>query len=301
MPAKRKNGFVVLLGVFIGLILLALGGTWVATRQRLSRPWQVEASLLTATPPSPDLVARGKALANADGCIHCHTETLGGKVMEEIAPLGTIASTNLTRGGPQRTMRDWALAVRHGLRSDGTTLVGMPSDVFYDMSDEDLGAIVAYANSLPPVRKPVPERHIGVMGNVVIGLGLAPVAATSVKHDIKPIVIPPGVSVERGHYRTRLCTICHGSDLGGLPVGMAMAPGPNLTPSGALGTWTEADFIHALRTGEAPHGRKLNGKIMPWDTFKDLSDEDLKSIWAYVHSLPPSHRTGQQPAAKPAA
>jgi cytochrome c553 len=301
MAAKRKNGFVVLLGLFIGLILVAFAGTWVATRKRLSHPWPVQASLLTATPPSPDLVARGKALANADGCMHCHTDNLGGKVMEETAPLGTIASTNLTRGGRTRTMRDWALAVRHGLRPDGTTLVGMPSVVFADMSDDDLGAIVAYANSLPPVKNDLPERHIGFLGNMVIGLGLAPVAAADAKHDVKPIVLPPGVSVERGHYRTRLCTICHGSDLGGLPMGMAMAPGPNLTPAGALGTWTEADFVHLMRTGEAPHGRKVNGKVMPWDTFKDLSDDDLKSIWAYLHQLPPIHRTGARPAPQPAA
>jgi mono/diheme cytochrome c family protein len=300
MPPKRMNGFVVLLGAFVALVVVCLLGAWAVARGKMNERYTVRPELLTAAAPTPDLVPRGHALANANGCIHCHLENLGGKVMEETAPLGTVSSTNLTRGGKQRSAHDWALAVRHGMRPDGTSLVGMPAIAFADMSDEDLGAIIAYAGSLPPVRNKLPERHINVLGNVLIAVGIAPMAASEVKHDTQPVHLAAGVSVERGRYRTRLCTICHASDFGGLGPGFSMAPGPNLTRSGELGRWTEADFVRALRTGVTPGGRKLNQNVMPWPTFKDLSDDDVKSIWAYIQSLPPSNRGpgGIKPKAK---
>jgi mono/diheme cytochrome c family protein len=297
MPSKRKNGFVVLLACFVALVGVLLGAAWFVANRRLSQHWGVQAPALAMVQPTPELVARGHAIANADGCIHCHTESLGGKVMEETALLGTVSSANLTRGGRPRTPGQWALAVRHGLHADGTSLVGMPSQVFTDMSDEDLAAIIAYAGSLPPVAKQHPDRHITFLGDALIAVGIAPLAAAEVKHDTQPIKLTAGVSVERGRYRTRLCVICHGSDFGGLALGFAPAPGPNLTRSGEPGHWTEAEFIRTLRTGVNPAGRKLNKMIMPWDTYGDLTDDDLKSIWAYLQSLPPSTR-GTPPAVK---
>jgi hypothetical protein len=38
---------------------------------------------------------------------------------------------------------------------------------------------------------------------------------------------------------------------------------------------------------------------MPWDTFKQMTDSDLESIFLYLRSLPPTHRLtgpGRRPA-----
>lgn len=65
----------------------------------------------------------------------------------------------------------------------------------------------------------------------------------------------------------------------------------NLTPDSAtgIGAWTEANFINALRTGK--HMGMENGRpIMPpmtWEVVGKMTDEDLKSIYAYLRSLPP--------------
>ena len=65
----------------------------------------------------------------------------------------------------------------------------------------------------------------------------------------------------------------------------------NLTPDSATGTgaWTEELFIKILRTGKfmgADAGRPIMPP-MPWQAIGKLTDEDLKSVFAYLRSLPP--------------
>lgn len=64
----------------------------------------------------------------------------------------------------------------------------------------------------------------------------------------------------------------------------------NLTPDETgLGNWTEAQFIKAIREGQykgLDGGRPLMPP-MPWFVYKNLTDEDLKAIFAYLQSLPP--------------
>lgn len=65
----------------------------------------------------------------------------------------------------------------------------------------------------------------------------------------------------------------------------------NLTPDDetGLGTWTPEIFMKALRTGKHMGvGRPLLPP-MPWMSIGQLKDEDLKSIFAYLHSLPAIH------------
>lgn len=65
----------------------------------------------------------------------------------------------------------------------------------------------------------------------------------------------------------------------------------NLTPDSAtgLGAWSEDVFIKTLRTGK--HLGQENGRPilppMPWYNLAQMKDEDLKAIYAFLHSLPP--------------
>lgn len=73
------------------------------------------------------------------------------------------------------------------------------------------------------------------------------------------------------------------------PWGVSFAA--NLTPdsSTGTGTWTEEMFIKILRTGKfmaVDAGRPLMPP-MPWQNIRQMSDEDLKCIFAYLQSLPP--------------
>ena len=67
----------------------------------------------------------------------------------------------------------------------------------------------------------------------------------------------------------------------------------NLTPhpvSGVMAVWDEARFIKAIRTGQhfGESGRPIMPP-MPWPAFAKMTDEDLKSVYAYLRSIPPIH------------
>ena len=63
----------------------------------------------------------------------------------------------------------------------------------------------------------------------------------------------------------------------------------NLTPDTAtgIGSWTEDIFIKAIRTGkDMGEGRDILPP-MPWPEYRNLTDDDLRAIFAYLMSLPP--------------
>ena len=103
--------------------------------------------------------------------------------------------------------------------------------------------------------------------------------------------VTPAPSAAYGAYLTKVasCMTCHGEgfsggDIRGTPPGFPKSA--NLTPSGALGRWSEADFILTMRTGKDPSGHELLQE-MPWMTFRNMSDEELRAIWAFLKTLPP--------------
>jgi hypothetical protein len=67
--------------------------------------------------------------------------------------------------------------------------------------------------------------------------------------------------------------------------------GANLTPDSVtgIGMWTEEAFIKTLRTGKhlGQDGGRPIMPPMPWESLAALSDQDLKSLYTYLHSLPP--------------
>lgn len=65
----------------------------------------------------------------------------------------------------------------------------------------------------------------------------------------------------------------------------------NITPDSAtgIGAWSEEVFIKTLRTGK--HLGQANGRPilppMPWQNVAQMTDEDIRSVYAYLRSLPP--------------
>jgi mono/diheme cytochrome c family protein len=63
----------------------------------------------------------------------------------------------------------------------------------------------------------------------------------------------------------------------------------NLTPdeNTGIGSWSEETFIQAIRTGRHMGVARPILPPMPWFVYRNLNDEDLKSVYAYLRSLPP--------------
>ncbi|HEU5101864.1 MAG TPA: cytochrome c [Roseiflexaceae bacterium] len=100
--------------------------------------------------------------------------------------------------------------------------------------------------------------------------------------------------VANGERFARSCAGCHSStgDLplsgqdffgaeGGPPIGTLWAP--NLTPA-HLAEWSDGEIVRAIREGVGRDGRSL--LIMPSAYFRNLSDEDVRAIVAYLRSQP---------------
>lgn len=75
----------------------------------------------------------------------------------------------------------------------------------------------------------------------------------------------------------------------------------NLTPDPetGLGKWSEEMFIQAIRTGRHEGKGRPILPPMPWPMYRNLTDEDLKSIFAYLQSLPPVVNKVPQPIDPP--
>jgi mono/diheme cytochrome c family protein len=70
--------------------------------------------------------------------------------------------------------------------------------------------------------------------------------------------------------------------------------GPNITPhpSAGLGRWSETDFVRAIRQGLRPDGAHYF-PAFPYPSFTRITDADLRDLWAYLRTLPPSARPSQ--------
>ena len=71
--------------------------------------------------------------------------------------------------------------------------------------------------------------------------------------------------------------------------------GPNITPhpQAGIGRWTEADFVRAMRHGTRPDGANYF-PAFPYPSFTKITDSDLRDLWAYLRTLPPSARASQE-------
>lgn len=278
----------------LGLVTLAAGSVYALSESKLRKVYPVPQSRV-GLPQSPEAALRGEHLARAVGtCTLCHGDDLGGTVYADMGLMGRIVGPNLTRGrggvGATFTVEDWVRAIRYGVRRDGTSLIVMPSEVYTKMTDADLGAIIAFLLRTPPVDRELPATRFGPMGRVLLVAGrLNLLVAPKTHHAGGGVDVRAEASAEYGRYLADIsgCHGCHGFGLSGGRVAgpPGLPPASNLTPTG-LATWSDADFIRAMRQGIRPDGRQLD-EFMPWRQFANMTDIELIALMKYLRSVPP--------------
>lgn len=287
--------FGIVLGGLLLLLVIVAGSLYLVGRGRLNRNYDIEVQAVTV-PTGEAAVERGRHLVQAvSDCTGCHGDDLGGFAFFDDSMVGVVYSSNLTAGeggvGAQYSDLDWARAIRHGVGPDGLPLLVMPSQHFYRYSDEDLGAIIAHLKTVPPVDRESSGRQLTIPAHILLALGAfgpAVLPAEVIDHNApRPDAPEPAVSLAYGEHLSYVatCRDCHGAELNGGQAGPGEPIGPNLTPGGELAGWTEADFITLMRTGTTPSGRVVD-EFMPWQSFRNMSDEELQAIWLYLQSLP---------------
>ena len=308
-------------------LLIAL--TSASLAERNAAPHRFSVLELPTIPRTPTRLARGSYLVNGIlQCFFCHSEVdftrrparpvpgkRGGGHHFPNYELGLPAGNRIVAPNispdPQYGAGKWKDAVfvralRQGIGHDGRTLYPlMPYQYFRNLSDEDLASVIVYIRSIPPVHIERPKT----------------VLTPAVKSMIQPLppmehvaVVSGSNPVARGKYLVNAghCSECHtpADDATGQPIpGMYLAGGEpligawgpdpkkiitvnslNLTPGpSGLSYMNEAMFIKAIRSGQVEARQLAN--IMPWAVFRNLTDQDLKAIYAYLRTIKPvQHR-----------
>ncbi len=285
-------GLVALVGIFLAWV-------YFSTQVRLGRFYLLPEAYVQI-PVSPEKLEDGQRIFRFRGCEACHGEKLEGKVYLSDPVMGEVNATNLTNGlggvaGRYEKDSDWVKAIRHGIRPEGTPLLFMPSTEFYYLSDDDLGAVIAYIQSQPPADNMLPPSSLSLTGRVLMTLvkELTFIPAEMIPHDAqRPAAPPAGITPEYGAYLTQSCKVCHGPGMSGGEIPAfpeEYPPAANLTTSPVryLPYWEEEGFVKIMRTGVTRHGREINPAYMPWSSYKFMSDDELKAVWVYLLSLPP--------------
>jgi Cytochrome c len=262
---------------------------------------------------TPERLARGRYLATSIGCLFCHSEHDWTKPGEPILPgqegageampfldlPGRVIAPNLTpdaaTGAGNWTDDQLARAIREGIGHDGRALFPMmPYQRFRHMSDEDLASVIVYLRSLPPVRHELPATQIIFPVKYLIRNAPEPVTA--------PVASPdPSDRVAWGRYLATIggCEDCHtpndhGRDVPGMnfaggmvfKTALAQAAAANITPDASgISYYDEALFLKMMRTGYVG-ARKLS-TIMPFNVYGNMTDDDLKAIFAYLRTVKP--------------
>ncbi len=233
-------------------------------------------------------LAMGKYLAESHGCQHCHGQSYEGSVLVDAPPFVVVPS-NLTSGkggvGASFSDGDWLRAIRHGVRPDGSGLMVMPSEAYYHMSDTEVGALVAYLKSVPPVDNELPKTEFKLLGKFILGSSDDMKLTPDMMMGTPRLDMPEkGPTVEWGKYRASvICQVCHSATLtGGQPPDPDSPFAPDLR---ATQSWGLDGFINTIRERVTPSGRALDDKFMPWTSFRNLDDTELEALYAYISTI----------------
>lgn len=266
--------------------------------------------------PSPARLQRGEYLVrNVSGCLVCHSDLDPSKeglpIKAGLAGAGRpftaedmpwLVAPNITpdaeTGAGGWTDDMIARATREGIAHDGRALFPlMPYANLRTMSDEDLASVVSYLRSLPPVRHELPKTAVPFPVNRLINGAPQPLDAPVADPDLS-------TPEKRGEYLVTIasCGDCHTprTDKGIYLTELAFSGGntlkygearparaaTNLTPApSGIPYYDENLFLEVIRTGRVRE-RQVSD-VMPWGHYRNMTDEDLKAIFAYLKTLKP--------------
>jgi mono/diheme cytochrome c family protein len=269
--------------------------------------------LFGCTTPSPASAAdsqdfqqieRGRYLAAAADCSGCHTDPrvgrlyAGGRAIP--TPFGLVLAANIT---PDRdtgigawTDEQFDAAVRGGKMPNGSRLYpAMPYPYYARMSKEDVQAIRAYLNTVPPVHHTVQSDQLPFPFNIRAAMRIWD--ALYFKPGVFQVNPAKSPSWNRGAYLVTgpgHCGACHtpkttlGGDESSRPLEGYSVQGwfaPNITddPRRGLGDWSPQDIAEYLKSG---HNRFAGAAGPMADEVANgssmMSDNDLLAIATYL-------------------
>lgn len=271
---------------------------------------------------TPERIERGRYLANSvTVCMDCHSTRDWNKFSGPLVP-GTLGkggeefnqkfgfpgqffAKNITPAGIGNwTDGEVLRAVTSGVTKDGNAIFPvMPHAAYGRMDKEDVLSIIAYLRSLPAIAHEVPASVPDFPMNFIINT-IPKKAEFSKRPD-------PSDQFAYGAYlfNAAACGDCHTKQDKGQPIaGMELAGGfefplftggivrsANITPDPetGIGTWTEQQFVDRFKVfADSSYVPPTIGKgefntVMPWMMYAQMTNEDLKAIYAYLKTVKP--------------
>jgi len=289
-----------------GVTIVALVAVVVATvAARWDRTFDAPLPELKAS-TDPTVIARGRYLAFGPAhCSDCHaglesravlaqgaTPPLTGGMVFDIPP-GVIRVPNITpdsaTGIGKFTDGQIARMIRYGVRHDGRA--ALPFMEFNNMNDSDIVAVMSFLRSQAPASHAVEPTNLNWIGKAVAAFMLKPLtpAATPLANRGEYIVDALANCAGCHTQRSMVSGAFTGPRLrGGIPMessvnaAIKLTP-PDLTgnPGGRTAMWTEDEFVARFHAGE-----RIPGSPMPWQAFSRMSEDDVRSIYRYLKTVP---------------
>ena len=263
-------------------MVIAYAVVFVLSERVLRRTYEVPPIALSVPTDPASIIEEGR-LATVRGCFTgCHGNRATGAVMFNQPMIARVVAPNLTAAAHKYSDAQLAAIIRNGVRPGGRSLVIMPSEAFVELTNGDLGRIIAFLKSLPDVDGPGPDVSLGPLGRVGLAIGQFKMAA----QQIAEAVPPPEANNEEaayGRYLARtICAQCHGTNLGG--TSNPDFTSPNLRVAAA---YSPEAFFQLLRTGVGLGGRNL-GEMSAWArvNLSHLTDPEIGALYSYLHSIP---------------
>ena len=166
---KFLKWFRIIAGRLLGIALILVVVLFFVGSRKVNRTYD-EAIASVSAPTDAASIEKGKHYLEA--VVVCHGQNLAGPVVANCKDnpctgfsddsfFGKVMPKNLTSGrvgiGGAFTDEDYVRATRHGIGKNDEALVIMPADEYYQISDDDLGAMIVYLKTLPHVDNELEE------------------------------------------------------------------------------------------------------------------------------------------------
>jgi mono/diheme cytochrome c family protein len=260
------------------IVALLVVAIYAGSEYKLRTTFEIPATPV-AVPTDSAGLARGRHIFETRGCEGCHGAGLAGNVFLDEPLLARLIAPNVVRAIRDYSDPELARLIRHGVRPNGRGVAVMPSSMFYNLDDADLGALIAYLRTLPDKgADTLPATSMRILARVGIVTGKYNLEPVNIIHDApRPSSAPDRVM--RGEYIARSsCTECHGSRLEGRDDRPALS---------IVRGYSAAEFARLMREGVPRDGRQLTLMARTAkNRFVHLSDDEVSALYEYL-SRPP--------------
>lgn len=308
-----RKFFKVLLYIILGIVVIVgIAAAYIAMR---GLPTQTPEKINVKVEYTPKRIENGVKLASML-CRSCHynddTQKFSGREMTEQHQFGKIFSKNITND-PNAGIAKWTdgeliYFFRTGVRPDGVYIPPYMPRLAH-ISDEDMFSIISFLRSgnawVQPDPTEMQESSPSFLTKFLCTIGA-----------VKPFPYPKSAiagpdttdPVKHGKYIALYqleCFTCHSKDFAtndyftpeksagffGGGNKMYKMDGKeintlNITadPNAGIGSWSEEDFVKAVKFGQVPNGQPaLRYPMIP---YSSLTDKEAKAIFAYLKTVP---------------